>query len=408
MSGGGLCPGPAAPESTVGSQIKGGELPRPAPPVQSSDPGSAVVPEREDMPEFVVTALLAPSRLSLKLLRALVMSLVYLAAVVAAFVYSCIALTNVLCHPRRGCCGRPRLTAPACLRDPTLGEHCFLTLRSSGLRLHYVSAGRGNGPLMLFLHGFPENWFSWRYQLREFQSCFHVVAVDLRGYGPSDAPKDVDCYTRDLLLVDIKDIILGLGYSKCILVSHDWGAVLAWDFSIYFPSLVERMVVVSGPPSSVFQEYSIRHIGQLFRSNYMFLFQLPWLPETLLSLSDFQILKEIYTHRKTGIPCLTPCELEAFLYHFSQPGGLTGPINYYRNLFRNFPLEPQELSTPTLLLWGEKDYTLQQGLVEAIGSRFVPGRLESHILPGSGHWIPQTHAQEMHQYMWAFLQDLLD
>ncbi|XP_051026267.1 epoxide hydrolase 3 [Acomys russatus] len=400
--------GPADPDSTVGSQNKGGGLPAPAPVAQSSDHSSVVIPEQETMPEFVVTALLAPSRLSLKLLRALVMSLVYLAALVAAAVYSCIAFTNLLCCPRRGCCGRQRLSVePECLRDPTLGEHCFLTLRSSGLRLHYVSAGHGNGPLMLFLHGFPENWFSWRYQLREFQGRFHVVAVDLRGYAPSDAPKDVDSYTIGLLLADIRDIILGLGYSKCILVSHDWGAAIAWDFSIYFPSMVERMVAVSAPPMSVFQEYSIRHVGQLFRSNYIFLFQLPWLPEKLLAMSNFQILRSMFTHRKNGIPQLAPCELEALLYPFAQPGGLTGPLNYYRNLFRNFPLEPQELSTPTLLLWGEKDPAFQQGLVEAISSRFVPGRLESHILPGSGHWIPQSHPQEMHQYMWAFLQDLL-
>ncbi|EDL40330.1 epoxide hydrolase 3 isoform 2 [Mus musculus] len=416
MRGGSICPsrasvsstGPVDSDSTVESQNKGGGLLAPAPLAQSPDHGgSVVVPERKDMPEFVVTALLAPSRLSLKLLRALVMSLVYLAALVAAFVYSCIALTHVMCRPRRGCCGRQRLSPPECLRDPTLGEHCFLTLRSSGLRLHYVSAGHGNGPLMLFLHGFPENWFSWRYQLREFQSHFHVVAVDMRGYSPSDAPKEVDCYTIDLLLDDIKDTILGLGYSKCILVSHDWGASLAWEFSIYYPSLVERMVVANGPPMSVIQEYSIHHIGQIFRSNYMFLFQLPWLPEKLLSMSDFQILKDTFTHRKNGIPGLTPSELEAFLYHFSQPGCLTGPINYYRNVFRNFPLEPKKLSTPTLLLWGEKDFAFQQGLVEAIGRHFVPGRLESHILPGSGHWIPQSHPQEMHQYMWAFLQDLL-
>uniref|UniRef100_A0A0D9R1E8 Epoxide hydrolase 3 n=2 Tax=Chlorocebus sabaeus TaxID=60711 RepID=A0A0D9R1E8_CHLSB len=205
------------------------------------------------MPELVVTALLAPSRLSLKLLRAFMWSLVFSVALVAAAVYGCIAFTHVLCRPRRGCCGRRRSACPACLSDPSLGEHGFLTLQSSGLRLHYVSAGQGNGPLMLFLHGFPENWFSWRYQLREFQSRFHVVAVDLRGYGPSDAPRDVDCYTIDLLLVDIKDVILGLGYSKCILVAHDWGALLAWHFSIYYPSLVERMVVVSGAPMSVYQ-----------------------------------------------------------------------------------------------------------------------------------------------------------
>lgn len=113
-------------------------------------------------------------------------------------------------------------------------------------------------------------------------------------------------------------------------------------------------------------DYSMRHIGQFFRSNYVFLFQLPWLPEKLLSMSDFQvkeneglgrlrvegdwlgrwrsiearvllcsqILKTTLTHRKRGIPRLSPNELEAFLYDFSQPGGLTGPLNYYRNIFR--------------------------------------------------------------------------
>ncbi|XP_004872579.1 epoxide hydrolase 3 isoform X2 [Heterocephalus glaber] len=407
---------PANPDGTKGSWTKGSRLPKsdsssPLLPVCSarSSPAKAVaVLEHGNMPELVVTALLAPSRVSLKLLRFFMWIFVYSAAIVTAAVYGCIALTHVLCRPRRGYYGRPRCAAPACLVDPTLGEHGFLNLRSSGLRLHFVSAGRGNGPLMLFLHGFPQNWFSWRYQLREFQSRFHVVAVNLRGYVPSEAPKDVECYTIDLLMADIQDIILGLGYSKCILVAHDWGALLAWNFSIYFPSLVERMVVVSAPPMSVFQDYSIHHISQFFRSNYVFLFQLPRLPEKLLSMSDFQILKSSLTGRKTGIPHLTPYELEAFLYGFSQPCGLTGPINYYRNIFRNVPLEPQELAVPTLLLWGEKDPYFQVGMVRAIESRFVPGRLEAHILPDAGHYIPQSHSQEMHQYMWAFLQDLLD
>ncbi|KAM6216823.1 epoxide hydrolase 3 [Rhynchocyon petersi] len=359
------------------------------------------------MPEVVVTALLAPSRLSLKLLRALMWSLVFSAALLTALVYSCIALTHVLCRPRRGCCGRPRSAVPACLSDPSLGEHDFLTLKTSGLRLHYVSAGRGNGPLMLFLHGFPENWFSWRYQLREFQSRFHVVAVDMRGYWPSDIPQKVDCYTVDLLMVDIQDVIQGLGYSKCILVAHDWGAVLAWNFSIYYPALVECLVITSGPPMSVFQDYSLHHFTQLFRSHYMYLFQLPWLPEKLLSMSDFQILKSIFSDRKIGIPHLTPSELEALLYSFTQSGGLTGPLNYYRNIFRNFPLEPQELSVRTLLLWGDKDASLESGLVDAISSRFVPGQLEAHVMRGVGHWIPQSNPEEMNQYMWAFLQDLL-
>jgi hypothetical protein len=88
------------------------------------------------MPELVVTALLAPSRLTLKLLRAFMWSFVYCAAGLTAAVYGCIALTNVLCRPRRGCCGQPRCAAPACLKDPTLGEHDFLSLRVSALGQH--------------------------------------------------------------------------------------------------------------------------------------------------------------------------------------------------------------------------------------------------------------------------------
>ncbi|XP_060038350.1 epoxide hydrolase 3 [Erinaceus europaeus] len=358
------------------------------------------------MPELVVTALLAPSRLSLSLLRFCMWVAVYAAALLAAAAYTCAALLGVLCRPRLGCCGRPRSSPPAGLRDPALGEHRFLALQSSGLRLHYVSAGRGNGPLLLFLHGFPETWFSWRHQLREFGPHFHAVAVDMRGYGGSDKPGGVDSYTLDLLAADVRDVVHGLGYSKCVLVAHDWGGVIAWHVSTYYPALVERMVVISAPPRPVFQEFSLRHVTQLFRSNYMFLFQLRWLPEKLLSMSDFQLLKTTLAHYKRGIPQLSPSELEACLYDFTQPGGLTGPLNYYRNLFRDFPLEPQELSTPTLLLWGDQDPVLDKRLVDAIGAHFMPGRLEAHVLPGVGHWAPQSHAALVHHYMWAFLGDL--
>lgn len=129
----------ASSDGTEGSQAKGGGLRRshasspllPAPLAVQTPEGSTVVPERGDMPELVVTALLAPSRLSLKLLRAVMWSLVFSAALVAAAIYGCIAFTHVLCRPRRGCCGRPRRTPPACLSDPVLGEHCFLTLKVS-------------------------------------------------------------------------------------------------------------------------------------------------------------------------------------------------------------------------------------------------------------------------------------
>lgn len=129
----------AIPDDTEGPQAKGGGplSPEPTsplllvPPAAQTPDGSTVVSGRGNMPELVVTALLAPSRLTLKLLRAFMWSLVFSAALVAAAVYGSIALTHVLCRPRRGCCGRPRRIPPACLSDPALGEHCFLTLKVS-------------------------------------------------------------------------------------------------------------------------------------------------------------------------------------------------------------------------------------------------------------------------------------
>lgn len=128
-------------DGTEGPKAKGGgprspepTLPLPLVPRAAQTPdGSTVVSGRSNMPELVVTALLAPSRLTLKLLRAFMWSLVFSAALVVAAVYGSIALTHVLCRPRRGCCGRPRRIPPACLSDPALGEHCFLTLKVSAL-----------------------------------------------------------------------------------------------------------------------------------------------------------------------------------------------------------------------------------------------------------------------------------
>ncbi|XP_001367122.1 epoxide hydrolase 3 isoform X1 [Monodelphis domestica] len=358
------------------------------------------------MPNILVSTLLLPCRWSLRLLRFFMWILVYWGACLAAVVYSGKALGHVLSQPHRGCCGRPRTKIPSYLIDPSFGQHCFMSLKTSGLRLHYVI--RGHGPLMLCLHGFPQNWFSWRYQLLEFGEAFCVVAVDMRGYGISDSPTSLKSYTIDALTIDIKDIIEGLGYSTCVLVAHDWGGLLAWNFSIYYPSMVQQLVIVSAAPMSVYQEYVMQHPSQLLRSGYVFLFQLPWLPEKLLSLSDFKILKETMIHPVTGIPGLTEEELETFLYSFSQIHGLTGPLNYYRNLFTHFPLERQQLTVPTLLLWGEKDQYLEPGLVASISKHFVSDHLQFHILPDAGHWIPQGQPAQMHNYMWSFLRRFKD
>ena len=122
-------------------------------------------------------------------------------------------------------------------------EHNFI--KTNGVNLHYVS--QGSGKLMLMLHGFPEFWYSWRHQIREFAADYRVVAVDLRGYNDSDKPKDIEAYAMSELIADVQGIISALGYENCILVAHDWGGAIAWNFAYAYPAMVEKLIVLNLP-----------------------------------------------------------------------------------------------------------------------------------------------------------------
>ncbi|XP_063039142.1 epoxide hydrolase 3-like isoform X2 [Melospiza melodia melodia] len=292
------------------------------------------------MPRRLLSLLLAPTRLLLSLRSLLARGGLAVAAVASGAAFALWAVALLLRRGPGAASGRQRRhrdrdrdRAPAALRDPTCGEHRTLRLRSSGLRLHYVTRGPPDAPLMLLLHGFPQNWFCWRHLLREFGGRFRVVAPDLRGYGDSEKPPGRDSYRLELLLGDVRDLIEALGTPaaapRCVLVGHDWGGLLAWEVASRHPRLVEKLVVMDAPHRAVMAAFTARHPSQLLRSCYMFLFQLPWLPELLLSLADFELVRWFMTSALTGIqdPArrLSEQELDAFLFGLSQPGGSAPP-----------------------------------------------------------------------------------
>ncbi|EDV22599.1 uncharacterized protein TRIADDRAFT_58988 [Trichoplax adhaerens] len=132
------------------------------------------------------------------------------------------------------------------IAKPEYGKHGIAY--TSKLAVHYVASGTPGKPLILFIHGFPEFWFSWRAQLKEFGNDYYAVAMDNRGYGDTTIPslKSKD-YCIDLLAQDVKEVVEALGYDTCTLVGHDWGGAIAWHTAISYPEYFNNLIVMNGP-----------------------------------------------------------------------------------------------------------------------------------------------------------------
>ena len=166
----------------------------------------------------------------------------------------------------------------------------------NGIRLHYAEAGSGDD-LVILLHGFPEFWYSWRHQLPVLGKSHHVIAPDMRGYNLSDKPARVDDYRFDVLVEDVIGLIKHFGATQAAIVGHDWGAGVAWAVAQKYPQHVSKLAVLQVPPAAAWRaNISLR---QLWRSWYMFFFQLRGLPEWAIRRKDFAVTGS-HVHRLCG------------------------------------------------------------------------------------------------------------
>lgn len=280
----------------------------------------------------------------------------------------------------------------------TSWTHAYIT--TNGVKLHYVT--QGDGPLMLMLHGFPEFWYSWRHQIPEFAKNFKVVALDLRGYNDSDKPKEQSAYAIDELIKDVAGVIQGLGYETCILVGHDWGGAIAWNFAYAHPDMVEKLIILNLPHPAKFAE-GLRTPQQLLRSSYIFLFQLPLLPELLLQASDYAPIATAIQGTAFNKSAFTPADIDAYKDAVGKRGALTAMLNYYRNIFQSQTLKKNwsVLEVPTLLIWGEHDTALGKELT--YGTAAYVRDFQIKYIANSGHWVQQEQPELVTQYMREFI-----
>jgi pimeloyl-ACP methyl ester carboxylesterase len=292
-------------------------------------------------------------------------------------------------------------TSAAGTRQAVLNDQ-YVTV--NGVRLHYVSAG--NGPLILFLHGFPEFWYAWKNQLAEFGKDRLAVAPDLRGYNLSDKPAEVDQYRVSTLVEDIRGLAEHFSHDKKFsLVGHDWGGVVAWSFAIAHPEYLEKLVIVNAPHPGIFGRLLAADPEQQTASQYMLRFRQPQAEATL---SDGNYSRLVNGVLSAGLAngTFTEDDKAAYLKAWSQPGALTGGLNYYRANRVGPPApgrgtDPDALpapaanvavnasaltvKVPTLVIWGEKDTALLTKNLDGL-EQFVP-QLTIKRVPDGSHWV---------------------
>ncbi len=287
-------------------------------------------------------------------------------------------------------------------------EHQYAEL--NGIRMHYVTAGEG--PLILFAHGFPEFWYEWRRQIAEFGRDHRAVAPDLRGYNLSSKPDGVEQYRVKHLIEDLRALAEHFGAQRFVLVGHDWGGAVAWAFALAHPELLEKLVIINAPHPGVFARELYANPAQQQASQYMRMFCMPEAEEMLARDNYRYLVDALLTHGlKRGY--FDEADRRAYIEAWSQTGALTGGLNYYRAA-RMLPPAPGTLAAepivdvaaltvrvPTLVIWGERDSALLPGNLEGL-EQFVPDLTLRRVLDAN-HWVVHQKPDLVNNYIREFL-----
>jgi pimeloyl-ACP methyl ester carboxylesterase len=282
----------------------------------------------------------------------------------------------------------------------------------NGVRLHYATAGHGK-KLIVFLHGFPEFWYEWKNQLLEFGKDYTAVAPDMRGYNLSAKPAEVDQYQVKYLIEDVRALAEKLGHKKFILVAHDWGGAVAWAYAIAHPETLEKLVIINAPHPGVFARELKENPAQQKASGYMLMFRSPQAEQTL-SANNYAALVGVVLGEGLKNGTFNEADKEAYIAAWSQPGALTGGLNYYRAARVGPPTEGQKdgasfatsfpslnVKVPTLVIWGEKDTALLTGNLVGL-DQYVP-QLTIKRIPEGSHWVIHEKPQLINGYIREFI-----
>ena len=290
---------------------------------------------------------------------------------------------------------------------------------ANGIRLHCAVQGPESGAsrgTIVFVHGFPEFWYCWKRQIPDFAQDYRVVAPDLRGYNLSDKPEGVDAYSIKNIAADLAGLIDALGDGPVVMVAHDWGGAIAWPFAAWYPEKLQQLVILNAPHPTTFARELMNNRAQQEASQYVNLLRSPK-AETILSRDDFALMRQFAFGSMSDAAGLTDDDTAAYVEAWSQPGALTGSLNYYRAMPgappdlrdgasaatppENVKVPEVHISVPTLVIWGEQDTALLPSLLDGLDAYVADLRI--HRIPDASHWVQHEAADEVNRTIREFL-----
>lgn len=290
--------------------------------------------------------------------------------------------------------------------DTQAWQHQYIQVNQTNqVRLHYVTQGEGD--LVILLHGFPEFWYSWRFQLPALARHFKVVVPDLRGYNDSEKTKQG--YDLKTLSQDILSLITSLGYERAHIVGHDCGGVIAWHLAQNFPQAIGKLVVLNAPPPDGLFREIWGQVDQFWRRWPLLACQVPGLAEYWLGSNLKGFIQDWFQRYSVRKAAFSNDTLQIYQSALEKAGSISAALQSYRHLllpqawwpqFRN---QVQQIQSPTLVLWGADDPVLSRSLTESL-EHLLTGPWRLKLLHDCGHWAMQEVPDLVNRELLTFLR----
>ncbi|XP_073191640.1 bifunctional epoxide hydrolase 2 isoform X3 [Lepidochelys kempii] len=330
--------------------------------------------------------------------------------------------------------GREETQPVAC--DPVNLTHGYVPIKP-GVQLHFVEMG--NGPVVCLCHGFPESWFSWRYQIPALaEAGFRVLALDMKGYGDSTAPPDIEEYSQEEICKDLVVFLDKLGISQAVFIGHDWGGAVVWNMALFYPERVRAVAGLNTPYKPANPKVNVMDMIKAHPVfDYQLYFQEPGVAELELekdlSRTFRIIIRSIRKEDQLPVPLnftnvreqggllagkpedpppsqiLQGADLQYFIQQYKK-SGFRRPLNWYRNMQANWQwslsAKDRKILVPALMVTAGKDFVLHPKLSKGM-EEWIPQLTRGHI-EECGHWIQMERAADLNKILIKWLEDVHD